>query len=91
MAGRGAGRRRQEGEAAVLGNATTNQMREARCEVKVDKRWRHGKGRNNQLNKGGGMMNGGPRRWAEARRKGEAAADSRGEIVGLYPGAWRTL
>ena len=50
MADQGAGRRQQEGEAEALGNATTNQTREARCEVKVDKRWRHRKGWNNQLN-----------------------------------------
>ena len=42
MADRGAGRRRREGEAEALGNATTNQTK-ARCEVEVCERWRHGK------------------------------------------------
>ena len=36
-------------------------------------------------------MNDGPRHWAEAQRKGEAAADSRGDIMELYPGARQTL
>ncbi len=36
---------------------------------------------------GGGVMNDGPRRWAEAQRKGEAAADSRGDIAELYSGS----
>jgi len=49
MVDRGVGQRRREGEAEALGNATTNRTREAQCEVKVDERWRRGKGWNNQL------------------------------------------